>query len=49
MYGYISKFANLMNLDSSMTLYKTHNLPIFEPRIKKSLEYQMEGYNFNCN
>ena len=28
-----------------MTLYKIHNLPIFEPRIKKSLEYQIEGYN----
>ena len=35
----------LVDLDSSMTLYKIHNLPIFEPRIKKSLEYQIEGYN----
>ena len=25
----------LVDLDSSMTLYKIHNLPIFEPRIKK--------------
>ena len=29
----------LVDLDSSMTLYKIHNLPIIEPRIKKSLEY----------
>ena len=35
----------LVDLDSSMTLYKIHSLPIFEPRIKKSLEYQIEGYN----
>ena len=36
----------LVDLDSSMTLYKIYNLPIFEPRIKKSLEYQIkEGYN----
>ena len=35
----------LVDLDSSMTLYKIHNLPIFEPRIKKPLEYQIEGYN----
>ena len=35
----------LVDLDSSMTLYKSNNLPIFEPRIKKSLEYQIEGYN----
>ena len=28
-----------------MSLYKIHNLPIFEPRIKKSLEYQIEDYN----
>ena len=30
----------LVDLDSNMTLYKIHNLSIFEPRIKKSLEYQ---------
>ena len=35
----------LVDPDSKMTLYKIHNLPIFEPRIKKSLEYQIEGYN----
>ena len=35
----------LVELDSSMTLYKIHNLPIFEPSIKKSLEYTIEGYN----
>ena len=35
----------LVDLDSSMTLCKIHNLPIFEPRIKKLLEYQIEGYN----
>ena len=35
----------LVDLDSSMTLYKIHNLPIFEPTTKKSLEYQIEGYN----
>ena len=35
----------LVDHDSRMTLYKIHNLPIFEPRIKKSLEYQIEGYN----
>ena len=35
----------LVDLDSSMTLYKIHNLLIFEPSIKKSLEYQIEGYN----
>ena len=34
-----------VDLDSSMTLYNILNLPIFEPRIKKSLEYQIEGYN----
>ena len=33
----------LVDLDSSMTLYKIHNLPIFEPRINKSLQYQIEG------
>ena len=36
---------SLLDLDSRMTLYKIHNLPIFEPRIQKSLEYQIEGYN----
>ena len=35
---------SLMDLDSSMTLNKIHNLPIFESRIKKSLEYHIEGY-----
>ena len=35
----------LGDLDSSMTLYKIHNLPTFEPIIKQSLEYQIEGYN----
>ena len=35
----------LVHLVSRMTLYKIHNLPILEPRIKKSLEYQIEGYN----
>ena len=34
----------LVDLNSSMTLCKIHNLPIFEPTIKKSLEYQIEGY-----
>ena len=34
-----------MDLDSSMTQYKIHNLPIFEPRMKKSLEHQIEGFN----
>ena len=37
----------LVDLDSTMTLYKIHNIPIFEPRIKKSLEYQIEGYNLS--
>ena len=35
----------LVDLDSRMTLYKIYNLPIFEPKIKKSLEYPIEGYN----
>ena len=35
----------LVDLDSNMTLYKIHNLAITEPRIKKSLKYQIEGYN----
>ena len=34
-----------MDLDSRMTLYKIHNLSIFDPRIKKSLEYEIEGNN----
>ena len=29
----------LVDPDSSMTLCKIHKFPIFEPRIKKSLEY----------
>ena len=37
----------LVDLDSIMTLYKIHNLPIFEPRIKKLLEYHIEGYNLD--
>ena len=36
----------LVDLDSTMTLYKIHNLPIFEP---ESLEYQIEGYNLAVN
>ena len=36
---------SLVDLDSNMILYKIHNLPISEPRIKKSPEYQIEGYN----
>ena len=39
----------LVDLDSRMILYKIHKLPIFEPRIKKSLEYQIEGYNLAVN
>ena len=35
----------LVDIDSRITLYKIHHLPIFGPRIKKSLEYQIEGYN----
>ena len=35
----------LVDFDSSITWYKIYNLPIFEPRIKKSLEYHIEGYN----
>ena len=35
----------LIDLDSSMTLYKIYNLPIFNHDIGKSLLYQLEGNN----
>ena len=36
----------LIDLDSSMTLYKIYNLPIFHHEISKSLIYNIEGNNF---
>ena len=36
----------LLDTDSTMTLYKTYNLPIFHPDIGKSLAYELEGSNF---
>ena len=35
----------LIDSDSTMTLYKIHNLPIYNPDIGKSLSYQLEGSN----
>ena len=35
----------LVDTDSTMTLYKTYNLPIFHPDIGKSLAYELEGSN----
>ena len=35
----------LIDLDSSMTLYKIYNLPIFHHEISKSLTYNIEGNN----
>ena len=35
----------LLDTDSTMTLYKTYNLPIFHPDIAKSLAYELEGSN----
>ena len=35
----------LLDMDSKMTLYRTYNLPIFNPAIGKSLIYQLESNN----
>ena len=35
----------LLDTDSSMTLYKVYNLPIYNPTIGKSLKYNLEGSN----
>ena len=35
----------LLDTDSTMTLYKVYNLPIYNPTIGKSLSYQLEGSN----
>ena len=35
----------LLDSDSTMTLYKIHNLPIYNPDIGKSLSCQLEGSN----
>ena len=35
----------LLDSDSTMTLYKIHSLPIYNPDIDKSLSYQLEGSN----
>ena len=35
----------LLVTDSSMTLYKVYNLPIYNPTIGKSLKYNLEGSN----
>ena len=35
----------LIDLDSSMTLYKIYDLPIFHQEISKSLIYNIEGNN----
>ena len=35
----------LIDLDSSITLYKIYNLPIFHHEISKSLIYNIEGNN----
>ena len=35
----------LLDSDSTMTLYKIHNLPIYNSDIGKSLSYQLEGSN----
>ena len=35
----------LVDTDSTMTLYKTYNLPIFHPDIGNSLAYELEGSN----
>ena len=34
-----------LDTDSSMTLYKVYNLPIYKPTIGKSLKYNLEGSN----
>ena len=36
---------SLIDLDSSITLYKIYNLPIFNHEINKSLIYNIEGNN----
>ena len=38
----------LIDLDSSMTLYKIYNLPIFHKEISKSLIYNIEGNNLTA-
>ena len=35
----------LLDTDSTMTLYKVYNLPIYNPTTGKSLSYQLEGSN----
>ena len=35
----------MLDTDSTMTLYKVYNLPIYNPSIGKSLSYQPEGSN----
>ena len=35
----------LLDTDCTMTLYKVHNLTIYNPTIGKSLSYQLEGSN----
>ena len=35
----------LVDTDSTMTLYRTYNLPIFYPDIDKSFVYELEGSN----
>ena len=35
----------LVDTDSTMTLYKTYNLPMFHPEIGKSLACELEGSN----
>ena len=35
----------LIDLDTSMTLFKIYNLPIFNHDIGKSLKYRLEGNN----
>ena len=37
----------LLDSDSTMTLYKIYNLPIYNPDIGKSLSYQLEGSNLD--
>ena len=38
----------LLDSDSTMTLYKIHNLPIYNPDIGKSLSYKLEGSNLTA-
>ena len=33
----------LVGIDSKMTLYRVHNIPIFHPKLDKSLQYNLEG------